>query len=58
MNSAAESCNVIMHSIVRSDSLFTTPLWQHWINLGPIVCEPVLDNWFFSMTCMDVIFPQ
>ena len=35
MKSAAESRNVIMHSIVglRSDSLFTSPLWQHWIHL-------------------------
>ena len=30
MKSAAESHNVILHSIVRSDSLFTSPLWQHW----------------------------
>ena len=29
MKSAAESRNVILHSIVRSDSLFTSPLWQH-----------------------------
>ena len=33
MKSAAESRNVILHSIVRSDSLFTSPLWQHWRNL-------------------------
>ena len=33
MKSVAESRNVILHSIVRSDSLFTSPLWQHWINL-------------------------
>ena len=33
MKSAAESHNVILHSIVRSDSLFTSPLWQHWRNL-------------------------
>ena len=33
MKSVAESRNVILHSIVRSDSLFTSPLWQHWRNL-------------------------
>ena len=33
MKSAAESCNVILHSIVRSDSLFTSPLWHVWRNL-------------------------
>ena len=33
MKSAAESHNVILHSIVRSDSLFTSPLWQHWRHL-------------------------
>ena len=33
MKSVAESHNVILHSIVRSDSLFTSPLWQHWRNL-------------------------
>ena len=33
MKSAAESHNVILHSIERSDSLFTSPLWQHWRNL-------------------------
>ena len=33
MKSAAESHNVILHSIVRSDRLFTSPLWQHWRNL-------------------------
>ena len=33
MKSAAESHNVILHSIVRSDSLFTSLLWQHWRNL-------------------------
>ena len=34
MKSAAESRNVILHSrIVRSDSLFTSPLWRHWIKL-------------------------
>ena len=33
MKSAAESRNVILHSIVRSDSLFTSPLWQHWRHL-------------------------
>ena len=32
MKSVAESRNVILHSIVRSDSLFTSPLWQHWRN--------------------------
>ena len=31
--SVAEPRNVILHSIVRSDSLFTSPLWQHWRNL-------------------------
>ena len=31
MKSAAESRNVILHSTVRSDSLFKFPLWQHWI---------------------------
>ena len=33
MKSAAEAHNVILHSIVRSDSLFTSPLWQHWRHL-------------------------
>ena len=33
MKSVAESRNVILHSIVRSDSLFTSPLWQHWRNV-------------------------
>ena len=33
MKSVAESRYVILHSIVRSDSLFTSPLWQHWRNL-------------------------
>ena len=33
MKSVAESRNVILHSIVRSDSLFTSPLWQHWRHL-------------------------
>ena len=33
MKSAAESRNVILHNIVRSDSLFTSPFWQHWINV-------------------------
>ena len=33
MKSAAESPTVILHSIVWSDSLFTSPLWQHWRNL-------------------------
>ena len=33
MKSAAESRNVILHSIVLSDSLFTSPLWQHWRNI-------------------------
>ena len=33
VKSAAESHNVILHSIVRSDSLFTSPLWQHWGHL-------------------------
>ena len=28
MKSATESHNVILHSIVRSDSLSTSPLWQ------------------------------
>ena len=45
MKSAAESRNVILHSIVRSDSLFTSPLWQHWRNL---LYAPVLDNGFFD----------
>ena len=48
MKSAAESRNVILHSIVRSDRLFTSPLWQHQTALEKfIVCSPVLDNWFF-----------
>ena len=33
MKSAAESRIVILHSIVPSDSLFTSPLWQHWRNV-------------------------
>ena len=33
MKSAAESRNVILHSILRRDSLFTSPLWQHWRNV-------------------------
>ena len=53
MKSAAESHNVILHSIVGSDSLFTSTLEKC------IVCPPILDNWFFfPMTCMDVIYPQ
>ena len=51
MKSAAESHNVILHSIiVRSDSLFTSPLWQHWRNLlYTCLCAPVLDNWCFFL---------
>ena len=40
MKSAAESRNVILHSIVRSDSLFTSPLWQHWIHLLYVGLHP------------------
>ena len=40
IKSAAESRNVIMHSIVRSDSLFTSLLWQHWIHLGLFYVHP------------------
>ena len=58
MKSAAESHNVILHSIVRSDSLFTSRSLVAALEKF-IVCAPVLDNCFFSpMTCMDVIYPQ
>ena len=46
MKSAAESRNVILHSIVRSDSLFTYPLWQHWRNLLYVGPTPVLNGFF------------
>ena len=55
MKSAAESRNVILPSIVRSDSLFTSPLWQHWRNLFYV--HPFYTT-VFSMTYMDVIYPQ
>ena len=55
MNSAAESRNVILHSIVRSDILFTSPLWQHWRNI--LYVHPFYIT-AFLMTCMDVIYPQ
>ena len=48
MKSAAESRNVILHSIVRSDILFTSPLWQHWRNI-------LFNITAFLMTCMDVM---
>ena len=40
MKSAAESRNVILHSIVRNDSLFTSPLWQHWRNVLYVGLHP------------------
>ena len=58
MKSVAESRNVILHSIVRSDSQFTVLYVSLVAALDKfIVCIPVLDNGFF-MTCMDVIYPQ
>ena len=46
MKSAAESRNVILHSIVRSDSVFTSPFLAALEKF--IVCTPVLDNGLFD----------
>ena len=57
MKSAAESHNVILHSIVRSGQSVYVSLVAALEKF--IVCAPVLDNWVFcSMTYMDVIYPQ
>ena len=54
MKSVAESRNVILHSIVRSESVYVSLVaaLEKFI-----VCTLVLDNGFL-MTCMDVIYPQ
>ena len=46
IKSAAESHNVILHSIVRSDRSVYVSLVAALEKF--IVCAPVLDNWFFS----------
>ena len=46
MKRAAESRNVILHSIERSDRLFTSPFWQHWRNVLYVGPTLVLDNVF------------
>ena len=33
MTSVMNSCNVNLHSIVRSDRVFVSPMWQHWRRL-------------------------
>ena len=46
MNSAAECRNVILHSIVRREGVFTSLLWQYWRNL--LYVHNILDNGFFD----------
>ena len=51
MKSAAESHNGILHSIVRSNSLFTSLFIVAALEKC-IVCSPVLDNGFLLLVWM------
>ena len=56
MTSVMNSCDVNMHSIVRSDRVFVSPMWQHWSRL--LYVHPFYIFVSLWLHIMDLFYPQ